>query len=157
MSQPNDKLITCPRCGSDACYDNHEAPNLINRVCYGCGFMTNNFMREDSEFLQEQLEVLPELYKDLTFKDDNGYHWIPTTINLPEQGMIYINGTSTDNWNWAAVKVTEIPEDEKERFPVKGKPGEYHTHKMDMSTQKEFKERDFIEALDYIGIFENVE
>ena len=51
-----DKLVTCPRCGSDACYETKEAYNLVNRVCYGCGFMTHNYMKEDSEFLQEQLD-----------------------------------------------------------------------------------------------------
>lgn len=148
-----DKLITCPRCGSDACYDNQESPNLINRMCYGCGFMTHNYMKEDSEFLQEQLEVLPELYKDLIFIDDNGYHWIPSTVNIPEKGMIYVNGTSSENWNWTAVPVKQIPEDEKERFPIKGKPGHFHIYKMDHSLAKSYKERDYIEALDYIGVF----
>jgi len=154
MNQQKDELITCPRCGSDACYEIKEAYNLINRICYGCGFTTHNFMKEDSEFLEEQLEVLPELYKDLVFVDDNGYHWMPSTINLPEKGMVYVNGTSTENWNWTAVKSIEIPEDERERFPIKGHPGEYHTHKMDTSSSKPFKERDFMEALDYIGVFQ---
>jgi len=82
---------------------------------------------------------------------------MPSTINLPDKGMVYVNGTEKNNWVWTAVPVTEIPEDEKERFPIKGKPGEYHTHKMDNASSKNFKERDFIEALDYIGVFENQE
>ncbi len=153
----NDNLITCPRCGSDACYEHKEAHNLINRMCYGCGFMTHNYMKEDSEFLQEQLEPLPELYKDLIFIDDNDYYWIPSTVNLPDKGMVYINGSNANNWRWTAVPVAEIPENERERFPIKGHPGEYHTHKMDNASSKDFKERDYIEALDYIGVFENIE
>jgi hypothetical protein len=155
MSQ--DKLTICPRCGSDACYETKEAHNLVNKVCYGCGFMTHNYMKEDSEFLQEQLEVLPELYKDLTFIDNNGYHWIPSTVNLPNKGMVYINGTNTQDWKWTAVPSVEIPEEDKERFPIKGQPGQYHTHKMDHSLSKDFIERDYMEALDYIGVFENVQ
>ena len=151
-----DKLITCPRCGSDACYENKEAYNLINRVCYGCGFMTHNYMQKDSEFLQEQLEVLPELYKDITFIDDNGYHWIPSTVNLPNKGMVDVNGANTQDWKWTAVPSVEIPEEDRERFPIKGQPGEYHTHKMDHSLSKDFSERDYMEALDYIGVFETV-
>ncbi len=150
---PKDKLIDCPRCGSDACYETQEQYNLINRICYGCGFMTHNYMNKDSTFLQEQLEVLPELYQDLTFIDDNGYHWIPSTVNLPDKGMVYINGTSIEKWEWTAVPVTKINESERERFPVKGKPKEYHTYKMDQSLAKTFKERDYMEALDYIGVF----
>jgi hypothetical protein len=91
------------------------------------------------------LEVLPELYKDLKFIDDNGYYWIPSTVNLPNKGMVYINGTNAqiigDGQQSPAV---EIPEDEKERFPIKGKKGEYHTHKMDNSSSKNFAERDYI-------------
>ena len=150
-----DKLTTCPRCGSDACYDNQESPNLINRMCYGCGFMTHNYMKEDSEFLQEQLEVLPELYKDLIFIDDNGYHWMPSTVNLPDKGMVYVNGKNTEEWKWTAVPTTEVSEEDKERFPIKGQPGKYHTHKMDHSLAKHFAERDYMEALDYIGVFKS--
>lgn len=150
-----DKLITCPRCGSDACYETQEQYNLINRMCYGCGFMTHNYMNKESEFLNEQLEVLPELYKDLVYEDTNGYHWIPSTVNLPDKGMVYINGTNKDNWRWTAVPVVKISEDEKERFPIKGQPGKFHTYKMDQSSSKNFKERDYMEALDYIGVFDN--
>ena len=146
-----DKLITCPRCGSDACYETQEAYNLVNRMCYGCGFMTHNYMKEDSEFLNEQLEVLPELYKDLVYEDKNGQHWMPSTINNSEQGMIFIDGTSTDDWRWAACKAVELTEEEAERFP------EGTTHKMDMKNVKHFEERDFMEALDYIGVFEPTE
>jgi|TARA_R110000822_G_scaffold31431_3_gene90914 hypothetical protein len=153
----NDNLITCPRCGSDACYEHKETHNLVNRMCYGCGFMTHNYMKEDSEFLNEQLEVLPELYKSLTFIDDNGYYWIPSTVNLPDKGMVYVNGSNANDWRWTAVPAIEIPEDERERFPIKGHPGEYHTHKMDNASSKDFKERDYMEALDYIDVFKNLE
>ena len=39
-------------------------------MCYGCGFTTNTLMTKDSEFLEEQLEVLPEIYKDLVLVDE---------------------------------------------------------------------------------------
>jgi hypothetical protein len=42
-------------------------------------------MTKDSEFLEEQLEVLPELYKDLVYEDENGHHWMPSTINNPNK------------------------------------------------------------------------
>jgi len=145
-----DKLITCPRCGSDACYETQETPNLINRICYGCGFMTHNYMKEDSQFLEDQLEVLPRLYRDITFIDDNKYYWIPSTVNLPDKGMVYVNGTSIDDWKWVAVKAIPLLEEELNKFP------ENTTHKMDMKNSQEFSERDYMEALDYIDVFNNV-
>ena len=82
---------------------------------------------------------------------------MPATINLPSQGMVFANGTSAENWNWAAVKSVSVPEDEKEKYPIPGKPGEFYEQRMDMETLKEFGEKDFIEALDYIGIFDKPE
>ena len=43
-----------------------------------------------------------------------------------------------------------MPEEEKAAFKEKGKDYEY---KMDMTTLKHFEESDYIEALDYIGVF----
>jgi len=144
-----DNLGICPRCGSDACYEQDLGADYKVHMCYGCGFTTNTLMTNESEFLEEQLEVLPELYKDLVYEDENGQHWMPSTINNTEQGMIFIDGTSTKDWKWAACPAIEIPEEEKDRFP------EGATHKMDMQNVKRFEERDFIEALDYIGAFNN--
>ena len=142
-----DSLIKCARCGSDACY--HQTVNKTYSIdfCYGCGFTTNSLMTEDSEFLTEQIEVLPELYKDLTFKDDKGNHWIPSTMNITDKGMIFANGKTSEEWMWTAVKAIPLLEEELDNFP------DGSTHKMDMKNAKHFRERDFMEALDYIGLF----
>ena len=145
-----DNLGICPRCGSDACYENNLGADYKVYMCYGCGFTTNTLMTEDSEFLEEQLEVLPEVYKDLVYVDGEGLNWIPSTISLPEKGMIFVNGTSADKWNWSSVPAKELTEEELPNFP------EGSTHKMDMKKVKHFDERDFIEAMDYIGMFENM-
>ena len=150
----NDKLTICPRCGSDACYEQELGADYKIHQCYGCGFTTNTLMTEDSEFLDEQLEVLPELYKDLIYIDEGGYNWMPSAVNNPEQGMIYADGKTSGDWKWSAVKAMKISEEEKEKYPIPNKEGEFYEYKMDMTTLKQFDERDFIEALDYIGVFE---
>lgn len=152
-----DNLTICARCGSDACYVQEVNHEIKNYQCMGCGFVTNSLMKKDSQFLEEQMELLPNLYKELLGEDDNGLIWMPATINLPSQGMVFANGTSAENWNWAAVKSVSVPEDEKEKYPIPGKPGEFYEQRMDMETLKEFGEKDFIEALDYIGIFDKSE
>lgn len=143
-----DNLGICSRCESDACYQTNLGADYKVYMCYGCGFTTNTLMIKDSEFLDEQLEALPELYKDLTHIDEDGLNWIPSTISLPEKGMIFINGKSKDNWEWAACLAKELTEEELPKFP------EGSTHKMDMKSVEYFGERDFIEAMDYIGLFE---
>lgn len=152
-----DKLNTCPRCGSDACYEQELNSDYKIHQCYGCGFTTNTLMTTDSQFLEEQLEVLPELYKDLIFVDENQHHWMPSAVNNPEQGMVFADGSNTEEWNWSAVKAVSIPEEDREKYPIPGKEGEYYEYKMDMKSLKRFEERDFMEALDYIGVFNTEE
>ncbi len=145
-----DNLIICQHCGSDACYVNENSPDVKTYSCFGCGFTTNSLMKEGEEFYNQQIEVLPELYKDMMYKDEEGKIWMPTTINLPQQGMVFYNGTKKEDAKWAAVKAVEIKEEEKEKY--KNKKGEYYTHRMDMSTIKAFEMKEFMEALTYIGV-----
>jgi len=147
-----DKLMNCPRCNSDACYSQEVNNKLSTYFCYGCGFQSNSLMKNGEEFLLEQTKILPELYIDLIFEDKKGRKWLPSTINLPKQGMIFANGATAKNWKWAAVKSIEVLEEEKEKYPIPGKEGKYYENRMDMETMKLFEERDYMEALSYIGV-----
>ena len=149
-----DNLIICERCGSDGCYVQEVNQDIKNYQCYGCGFMTNSIMKKDSQFLEEQMELLPNLYKELMGEDKSGKVWMPSTINLPEKGMVFANGSNADNWKWAAVKSIPVLEDEKEKYPIPGKKGEFYKKRVDMDTLKEFEEGDYMEALDYIEVFD---
>ena len=147
-----DNLITCTRCSSDACYEEVVNQDITTYFCYGCGFMTNSLMKENESFYERQLEVLPELYKDLLNKDDDGHIWMPSTTNVPEKGMIFANGPSSTDWGWAAVKAVPITDEEKTKYPIPGKKDKYYEWRMDMTTLQMFPERDFIEALVYIDV-----
>ena len=141
-----DEIVNCPKSGGDLCYKVEVNKDISNYLSLSCGFWTNSLMKEGSEFYEEQLITLPELYKDLAWKDPKTeLIWIPNTINLPNSGMVFVNEANKDEWNWAGVKA--IPLDEGETGKVEGQ-----THKMDMSTLKSFPERDYMEALSYIGV-----
>jgi hypothetical protein len=125
-----EQLIICPRCESNACSEvSNEKLTVWN--CFGCGFTSNSTMVDSNIPLSEV--VIPELYKALKFKDTKGYTWYPNSIMLEDKSMVFAEGTSTADWKWSAVQA---------------KNG-----KTDMTTKKEFIERDFMEALDYIGYF----
>ena len=146
-----DNLTICDRCGSDACYVQEVNHEIKNYMCYGCGFVTNSLMKKGEQFFEEQFEILPELYKELMGEDeDTGLVWMPNTINLPNKGMVFADGKNGSNWAWAAVKAIPMPEDEKEKFKAKGKNYKF---KMDMENIKHYPESDFMEALEYIGVF----
>jgi hypothetical protein len=147
-----DNLINCSRCGSDACYVEEVNQDIKTYFCYGCGFQTNSIMKEGETFFEEQSNILPELYKDLFFEDEDGKIWMASSVNLPQQGMIFANGPSKENWGWAAVKAVEVTEDEKSKYPIPGKKGEFYEWRMDMTTLKMFPEREYMEALSYIGV-----
>lgn len=127
-----DSLTTCERCGGDACYTSTTKGKVQLFLCYGCGFFTNSKATPDSEFVANQMEVLPEIYKDLAFTDPQNRVWFPTTTQT-DTGIVFVNGTSTDNWKWAACLTTE--------------------GKMDMKTLKIFDQQGYMDAIEYIGAF----
>jgi len=149
----HEEIINCPKSGGDLCYKVQVAPEIYNYMSISCGFWTNSFMTEGHEFYIQQMETLPELYKDLAWKDpETGLIWLPNTINEQTKGMVFANGTNASNWRWAAVRAIEIPEEDRENHPIPGKPGEFMKYKMDMKNMKTFEERDYMDALSYIGI-----
>ena len=85
----NDNLVNCDRCGSDAAYVQEVNDKIKNYQCYGCGFITNSLLVKGSDFFEEQMELLPNLYKELMGEDEFGKVWMPSTINLPEKGMVF--------------------------------------------------------------------
>jgi hypothetical protein len=152
----HEEIINCPKSGGDLCYKVQVAPEIYNYMSLSCGFWTNSFMTEDHEFYMQQMETLPELYKDLAWKDpETGLIWLPNTINNPEEGMIFAHGQNISNWKWAAVKAIKLPKKEQKNYPIPGKPGEFMKFKMDMKNMRLFEERDYIEALSYIGVLPN--
>lgn len=142
----HDEIIDCPKSGGDLCYKTEVNKDITNYYSLSCGFWTNTLMLEDSEFYKEQVGTLPEIYKDLAWTDPKTQLiWLPNTINIKDKGMVFASGKNKEEWSWAGVKAVEIPKEEQEKY----KGEKYRT---DMSTIAYFKERDFIEALSYIGV-----
>ena len=150
-----DALVICKKCGGDACYETTLDPEDNKAwMCYGCGFSSNSHYINGSEVLKQADEKMPELYKDLIFIDEDNLVWYPTTVNMPEKGMVFLDGTHVDTYRWAGVLATEVKEEEKEKFPIPGTDDEYYTKKMDMTTIKYFDKSEFMDALEYVGIFD---
>lgn len=132
-----EEIINCPKSGGDLCHRTQVNPELSTYLSLSCGFWTNSLMKEGEEFYEQQMQDLPELYKDLAWEDpETNLIWLPNTINNPEQGMVFAYGPNKDSWGWGAAK--SIQEDGK--------------WKMDLANMQVFAERDYIEALSFIGI-----
>ena len=147
-----DKLSICPRCGSDACYTTSLNETKSNYFCFGCGFQTNDLMKEGEFDFETYEEALPELYKDLKNTDSEKRVWYPITINIQDKGTVFANGKTKDNWTWAGVKAVEVSAEEKGKFKIPGTE-DYYTHKTDIKSLKNHSQDDFIEALDYVNFF----
>jgi|TARA_R110000803_G_scaffold171114_1_gene233987 hypothetical protein len=150
-----DKMIICERCGGDAAYVQEVNEKIKNYQCMGCGFLSNTLFKKGEELFETMFETLPNLYRELMGEDESGKIWIPSTVNIPEKGMVFANGTGIENWKWAAVQAVPVKEEEKEKFPIPNQKGKFYKHRMDMTTMKEFEEKDYLEALDCIGVFNN--
>ncbi len=142
-----DELVTCPSCGSDACYSKPINETKNSYTCFGCGFNSNDLMVEgeyDAEVFEEDL---PLLYRDIKKVDSKGRVWYPNVINVVEKGTVFANGKSAESWGWTAIKSRPLTEEEKDQLANKG-----IEFKSDSTTLRNFG-NDFIEALDYIGYF----
>lgn len=142
----HDEIIQCPKSGGDLCYKIEISKDITNYMSLSCGFTTNTLMKAGTDFYKEQMVLLPELYKDLAWLDmDTELIWLPNNINVPELGMVYASGANIEEWKWAAVKAIKLDEE------ITNKDGSKSLYKPDMSTVKYFEERDYIDALSYIG------
>ena len=139
-----DEIIQCPKSGGDLCYKVEVSKDITNFYSLSCGYWTNTLMKPDTDFYKEQFELLPEIYKDLAWVDEKtGLVWLPNSVNV-EGGMVFAEGTSKNSWKWAAVKSSELSEEDQVKYKAKTKP--------DMTTITRFKERDYMDALSYIGV-----
>ena len=144
-----DQLTICPKCKCDGCYTTPINEVSYNYFCWGCGYQTNDLMIEGEFNFEEYEQTIPELYKDIKYKDEKGRVWYPITINLENKGTVFLNGKTKEEVHWSAIKSVPLTEEEKKQPKYKDK-----TYKSDPKSMKHFGD-DFIEACDYIGVFEN--
>lgn len=140
----NDSMTICHRCGSDACYE-QQNNNVTLNYCFQCGFQYNSLMTLDSQFLKEQMEILPEIYKLLMSEDEDGRVTYPSFTNVEGKGMVYANGISRNDWWWEAIKYKKL------KIP-EVKNHQKITEKINPKSIKKFKEQEFLDALEYIKV-----
>ena len=143
-----DQMAICPKCGCDGCYVTSINETKNNFYCWGCGFQTNDLMKEGEFNFEEYEETLPELYKDVKYVDSEKRVWYPISINIVDKGTVFLSGKSVEEVQWSAIKVVTLSEEEKKQPKYKGL-----IYKSDAKSMKQFG-NDFIEACDYIGVFD---
>ena len=69
-------------------------------------------------------------------------------------GIIYPDGTPYE-WVWKlSIRVVKVDEEEKEKYPILGKDGEYYTERLDVDNLMEFGQFEFLDFLkiSFLGI-----
>lgn len=153
MKIEKDNLVDGPF-GSNACYEQtfeQEGKQITTWLCFGSGYTTSTLMTEGSKPVEDLLETSPELYKDLMHIDEKKRVWFPATIALPNKGMVFVDGTSTKDWQWSAVLSVPLTEEEIKS----GKFPQGQTFKMNVKEAKKFDKGNFMDALEVIGFYEN--
>ena len=68
--------------------------------------------------------------------------------------MIFPEGNLSD-WNWCYAKNVEITEEEREKYPVPGKEGEFFRSRLDVENAERFAKDKFIDACSSMGIIKD--
>lgn len=141
-----DQFTKCKRCNSSLCYEQTMSEDLKTWLCLSCGFTTSTVLTVGSEAIRTLSSQSPDLYKELLFEDEDQRVWTPSTVTVPEVGMIFIDGTSSADWKWKFVPAILLTEQERSKFP------EGQTHRMDMRGGRTFEQDEFGQALAELNI-----
>lgn len=136
-------MVKCPICEQNACYEQKIDEKLSTQLCMSCGYSSSTLLTKQSEAFKNAVETSPELYKDLAKEGENEQMWLPATLMVPNKGMVFVDGTSKDNWVWASAKAIPLLE-----------PKDGQTHRMDMENKKTFNKNQFMKACLNAGIFD---
>ena len=166
MELTKDKLVNSPICDSNACYESEFKTQdgvIKTWLCMTSGYTSNTTMTEGSETLNKTLELTADLIRDL--RQDHvppgggeKLAWFPTVITMPNKGMIFPEPIKEkDDWGWTVVKAIPVKEEEKEKYPIPNKPGEFYENRMDMENLKRFGKLCFMDAAEELGMFRKPE
>lgn len=146
-----DTLVECPLCESPYCY------MIVNEgvaawSCLSCGYFTNSNFMKNTEYVKAYEQTLTRLYVDIKKIDDTGLVWYPRVVDLTQdgKGIIFVNGTTAENWTWTFAPAILVPKIEKDKF--KDKSGKHLLYKTDMHNAKHFKKNEFALAVNELEV-----
>ena len=113
----------------------NEHDNTVSYLCMESGYTTTEFLKNDTDKLKEYEASLTQLMLDCKFVDEEtGNVWFPTFMQMPG-AMLYVDGTSKSDWHWKVAKTVAIVGDDRLKYPIMGKLGEYYTSRLDTETE----------------------
>lgn len=149
--ETKDGFVVCPCCGSNMCYA-QQIGDIETWICMSCGKTSSTLMKQGSKTEQQVTEKQPQIYRDLSFVDTDGYVWYPAVLTVPDKGMVYIDiNTNSDGskvWEWVETPMRKLTSKEKKMKQFKGK-----SFTTDIKGTKRFGKEGFVEAAVAAGFF----
>ena len=137
---------------TDYCFESLDERNgVTSYLDYKTGFTSNSTLKAESDTVKKAEANQPKLVTELSVLDSlRNIVWYPSVINIPLKGMVFPMGTK-DNWSWEVMKVREVTEAEREKYPITNKEGEFFKKILDVKGKKNYDKDNFMEALKEIG------
>tara|TARA_R100001129_G_scaffold74028_1_gene50555 strand:- start:1461 stop:1928 length:468 start_codon:yes stop_codon:yes gene_type:complete len=132
-----------------------ESNGIETRICIETGFTTNSEYKVGSEKIEEFEKTTAELIRNLRYTDEElGQYWYPTTVMFTH-GIIYPEGNLTD-WQWVFAPVVKLTEEERKKYPVPGKDGEYYETRIAIDKAERYGHKDFKTVCKRVGLAKEV-
>jgi hypothetical protein len=148
-----EKQILSPINGNTQyCFESvDDNTDIVSYLDYDTGYTSNSLLQIGSEYVETAETNQPKLVTGLKVVDTlRNIVWYPSVINIPLKGMIFPMG-SLEEWHWEVMKVRDVTEEEKEKYPLpEGQEGFFKTI-LDVKGKMDFKKENFIDALKEIG------
>ena len=125
----------------------NEVDNSISYLCMESGYSSHEKLVEGSEYQSNFEKALTSLMIDCKTIDEQSKAWYPSFMRTPF-GMLYIDGDQKNRFVWKVARIIQLNEEERKKYPIPGKEGEYHTSRLDVDNAKSFEKNDFTNALD---------
>lgn len=156
------EIINCPICGKNTCYvetyepmdepmDSVIPPDMKGYLCKSCGSVSNSEFKKGSKILEQALKTMPNIVKDKkTFVEDLGIYFFLAVVQT-RNGHIFPEPDG-DSWKWVFMPLVFIPKEDKEKYPIPGKDGEYYEQRLAEEHAERFGKDQFYDALVAIGL-----
>tara|TARA_R100000008_G_C3572193_1_gene162901 strand:+ start:929 stop:1414 length:486 start_codon:yes stop_codon:yes gene_type:complete len=141
-----DIISNCPLCEEHSLHLIKDG--IDTQQCINCGYATSSkFKLNGTEYTENNhYKTLSTEMKGWS-KVSGDFIWIPSFITLPI-GMIFPISDTTDKGTkmvWGYAKLVDIPEDEREKYPIENADDKFYEQKYDTDNANIFDT--FLEAL----------
>ena len=118
-----------------------------SKICMDSGYMTNeDFSYDNADLISKYEGSMPKLMIDLRYKDEHlGQYWYLTSIQF-KTGMIYPQPSKHDEYEWCFSPVVELTDEEKLKYPIPEKDGEYYSTRLATEHSETYSNHDFTGA-----------